>query len=159
MWLQESAAGVVILLGEDGMLARQPASTADLARFVRETLGCGCPDDVLARIEVKEAPGLAHVAEVRGVLEVGGRLLVWILCPADTGGFRARLPSIVEAGRTERDARRFNRLRLVVSTPAGRHGWDAELATIAAKTGDDRVHVHLLEASLVPNLWGTGPAS
>ena len=66
-----------------GMTGRRPdaaaasETAAELVRFVRATLGCGCPDDVLARIAIDVSEG------GEPGLDVGGRLLVRVLSGDD----------------------------------------------------------------------------
>ncbi len=120
-------------------------ASAGLIRFVRETLGCGCPDEVLAEIalDVSETgePGL----------DVGGRLLVRVLPAGDVGRLIDDFPDTVERLVGERDRRGFRRLRLVVcaAQPAilG-EVLDGILDRIVA--ADQSVNLHVLEYDQLP---------
>jgi len=107
-------------------------------RFVRDRLGCGCPVEVLARMEIDTLPGLTR-------LRVGGRLLVHIrACPAPDR-LPHRLAGWLADGVAQRDAQGFNRFRLVLVTddePAVRRIAEALSATLG---DDDRRHLHLVK--------------
>jgi cytosine/adenosine deaminase-related metal-dependent hydrolase len=123
-----------------------PTEKADeLIRFVRETLGCGCPDEVVARITVE----ISENGE-RG-LDVGGRLLVRVLPTDDVERVVETFPETVERLRRERDRRGFNRLRLVLAPPGSElvgERLTAALDGLAA--ADGRVHLHIAEAGDLP---------
>jgi hypothetical protein len=121
-------------------------TTAELSRFVRETLGCGCPAEVLSRIAVEDLDSGG-----RG-LDVGGRLLVRLL-PSESvdhliDGFPDRVLRLCD----ERDRRGFNRLRMVVicDHPEEVHEALSEMLAIIAPS-DDRVHVHALPPGSIPS--------
>jgi len=120
-----------------------------LARFVRDVLGCGCPEEVLRSITVDRGrlvPGL-DVELAR--LDVGGRLLVYVVpaaaSPPLPSAVAAVVVAAVEAGASERDRRAFNRFRLVLATanPAEIEE-SARDAFAACKIVDERVHLHVV---------------
>jgi hypothetical protein len=121
------------------------ATASALERFVREVLGCGCPDEVVARTALDRSergePGL----------DVGGRLLVRVLAGGDLDRLLADLPATVRRLMDERDRRGFNRLRIVVAhdradVVAGALG----RLLAAAGPDDDRLHLHLLPPADLP---------
>jgi hypothetical protein len=117
----------------------------ELVRFVRDTLGCGCPDEVVSRTVVEVATD-----GVRG-LDVGGRLLVRVLPAADRDRLITDFPESVERWLSERDRRGFRRLRLVAvdDEPAAvAEVLEAMLAAIVAD--DDRVAVHVVSSEVLP---------
>jgi hypothetical protein len=118
------------------------------ARFVREGLGCRCPEEVFQRLEA------ARDVEIGGVaaawrLDVGGRLLVYVL--------ESRSPAAIErvarAARTERDRCGYHRVRVAVLgddpdrlAPLLEPAWQRVL-------GDDpRAHLHVLPTAAVMSL-------
>ena len=125
-------------------MARPPAP--ELVRFVRETLGCGCPEEVVAGTVIDRSgagePGL----------DVGGRLLVRVLVGDDLGGLVRTLPDAVLRLRDERDRRGFNRLRVVVvHDRLGEVAAALDRVLAAVGPGDDRLHVHLLAPGGLPS--------
>ena len=123
-----------------------PMDAADeLIRFVRETLGCGCPDEVLAGIVVDRS---RHGEDG---LDVGGRLLVRVLTEENTDRLIEVFPDTVERLRDERDRRGFRRVRLVVTRPRPevlREVLEAMLHVIVA--ADERVYVHVIADGELP---------
>ena len=121
---------------------------AAIETFVRDTLGCSCPDEVFRDISVMAPDTLVAGADT--VYAIGGRLLVAIVIPADWHAVQSRLAQMVEQGKHHRDAHGFNRFRLVVATD------DAEAATglrscfAALPVIDDRTHLHVIEPEKVP---------
>jgi hypothetical protein len=119
-----------------------------LAGFVRDVLGCGCPEEVLRSITVDRGrfvPGLdLEVAR----LDVGGRLLVYVLPASPSPPLGELVAVAVAAGTSERDQRHFNRFRLVIAIddPA-----DLEETARSAFAGchrpDDRVHLHVVSSA------------
>jgi len=134
----------------DAGAAERREETGELIRFVRETLGCGCPDEVVARTRVDSSdhgePGL----------DVGGRLLVRVLPTNDLERLVEAFPETVARLRAERDRRGFNRLRLVLAPPGSEVAVERLGAIIdGLAAADDRVHLHAagtgdLPAVLVP---------
>jgi hypothetical protein len=118
-----------------------------MVRFVRGTLGCGCPDEVFESIEYGACPG-GHGARR---LLVGRRLLVYALQRNEASGLAAAVRRLAAAGLAERDSRGFNRFRLAVATeapPAARA--EATAAFAAATAGDERAHLHWLAPADLP---------
>ena len=126
-----------------------------LAHFVRNILGCGCPEELLRAIRVgrgRLVPGL-DVEVTR--LDVGGRLLVWVVPAPAPRKLRSAVAAAVEAGIAERDGQSFNRFRLVLACadstevePAARAAFDA------CEQVDDRVHLHVVAVEDCPGSVG-----
>jgi len=123
---------------------------ATAARFVRETLGCGCGEEVFRQLETSRDLRVADVP-VAWRIDVGQRLLVYVLEVSDASDLEPRLGTLVRVGRAERDAGGFNRLRLVVSTedPAGISD-QAQRIVERSGAADERVHLHVLPRAAVP---------
>ena len=119
-----------------------------LAGFVRDVLGCGCPEEVLRSITVdRSRPILGLDVEVAR-LDVGGRLLVYVVPAPASRKLRSVVAAAVEAGISERDRRSFNRFRLVLACadpaevePAARAAFDA------CPRPDERVHLHVVSSA------------
>lgn len=132
-------------------------ATPELERFIRQTLGCGCPDAVFESVRIRRAPLLEGDAAQAWWIEVGGRLLIAV-CDADPV-LAARLAGLFDAARAHRDAHGFNRFRLVVASEAAsdRATLEQAFATFAAL--DDRQHLHLVSPTELPPLTVTENAS
>ncbi|EXJ13972.1 hypothetical protein [Imhoffiella purpurea] len=123
----------------------------ELTAFIRRTLGCGCPPEVFEHI----ADGPTHVSRAAGVrrrIDVGGRLLIYLVEPSDAAQALSSLHGWIAAGKTERDAAAMNRLRLVVAlnAPDPEEVERLEGAFAEAARGDERLHLHILDPGACP---------
>jgi len=122
---------------------------------VRDVLGCACPDEVLRSIAVERGrliPGLdAEVTQ----LDVGGRLLVYVVAAAASQPLPTVISAAVDAGVSERDRRGFNRFRLVLAadSPAALER-PARDALAACERRDERVHLHVVSVEDCPGSVG-----
>jgi hypothetical protein len=113
----------------------------EVKRFVQETLGCSCPEEVFDRISVDTGAG-----EVSHRIRIGGRLLVYILDASRTVDVSRAIASALREGVRERDRDHFNRLRLVVISPGpDRIAETAQTAFSGSPVRDDKTHLHVLE--------------
>jgi hypothetical protein len=110
--------------------------------FVRSKLGCDCDEEVFKHI-VNEKDALAGGVKLRNKLDIGGRLLVYVVEP-DKGAFGKNITALLKAGKDERDARGFNRFRLVLVSE------DKDLKKVASDAYknfhglDEKVHLHVI---------------
>jgi hypothetical protein len=117
-----------------------------LRHFIQEVLGCGCPEEVFRRIEIRE---LSRDGVPLTRIEVGGRLLVEVFDTDNAPQAAERLPGWVAAAVAERDARGFNRARLVIATARQDQMQAPAQAVFAAIPGrDDHTHLHVVDRSL-----------
>lgn len=116
-----------------------------LTHFVRVTLGCGCPDEIVAQTVVEAVEG-----QGRG-LDVGGRLLVRLIPSDDLEALVDEFPDTVRRLRDERDRRGFQRLRMVIVHREAEIVGDvlSRMLQVLA-VGDDRVHIHVVADSEIP---------
>lgn len=122
----------------------------NVAGFVRGTLGCGCPAEVLESIQVV-GPAADELPSVR--LQVGGRLLILLAGARECTARPDRIEALAAQGRAERDAGGYNRFRLVLVTtrsPDEKAQATAEARFLAGSVGDDRSHLHWVDRQDVP---------
>jgi hypothetical protein len=121
-----------------------------IERFVRGTLGCGCPDEVFHSISIDRLPALAARPPVLQLL-VGSRLLIHIVALPEGSGTSGWLEQLAAQGRATRDRYGYNRFRLVVAMPAAAPLRADLEARFARTTGrDERVHLHLIGPDQLP---------
>lgn len=128
-----------------------PDEAPALVSFVRATLGCGCPEEVLRDLRIRLHPGGFRGLPVDGVLEVGGRLLVVVCTPEAWREVAQVLPTLLATGQRIRDGAGFNRLRIVVPvarTEAVASSLGTRFSRLAA--ADERSFLHVVERSRVP---------
>jgi hypothetical protein len=130
----------------------ESADPERLRSFIRSTLGCGCPDEILRWIDCTHTEiGEERVTRISRI-DVGGQLLVYILDAAMNPRWAiSALPAIVAAGLVERDGLGFNRLRIVVAAddPVELQP-DAERSFADCAPMDDKLHLHVVAAGDLP---------
>ena len=117
-------------------------------RFVQETLGCGCPQEVFRYIQCQKGVERGGVKlDLR--FNIGNRLLIYVCSSPELD----TLPGLVRAGIEERDRTGLNRFRLVLVpgelTDAGGQEADrlrneAQPLFEAQAAGEDRAHLHVI---------------
>ena len=128
------------------------ADDSSIRHFIQEVLGCGCPEEVFRRIELRET-SRDGVAATR--IEVGGRLLVQVFDTDDAGLVRDRLADWVAEGLRERDRAGLNRLRIVIATSTLSQMEPVARRAFAEIPGcDDRTHLHVVDRCCCG--WHTG---
>ena len=120
--------------------------------FVKNTLGCGCPEKVFEKIDVSKLLTVEHGKEITRIV-VGETLLIYIIRPEPSGDFVDSVESIGLIGKTDRDTNNYNRFRLVVSGIED----DAQQAKVSERFSksfntDDKMHIHFVNQELVKGL-------
>lgn len=134
----------------DTAILTSPADSQAIERFVRGTLGCGCPDEVFNSIAIERARRPGTCGQYVRLL-VGNRLLIYVVEAQDPGQARASISVLAPHGIDERDRLGLNRFRLVVAADYPAQPLAAEPAGSAGATDlDDRAHLHLVASDLVP---------
>jgi hypothetical protein len=125
-----------------------------IKEFVRETLGCQCPDSVFDIIEYTNNKLLDGNSLIGDTVNVGNRLLIYIIHTNEPSQILDNLTDLVRSGIAERDSKGFNRFRLVVATD------DIEMMKVNIESEfvkldeiDDRVHLHIIEKSSFNGLF------
>jgi hypothetical protein len=133
-----------------GTKSPMPADRREIESFVRGVLGCGCPDEVFdSLVLAPPCPDRGAPGPLR--LLVGGRLLIYVVDAPDTEGLEADIAALSARGRAERDEAGYHRFRLVALTEPGSFAATlAEAAFRASVAGDQRAHLHCVEAASVP---------
>ena len=113
----------------------------EIKRFVQETLGCSCPEEVFEKIDCQE--GRAGTAERK--VSIGDRLLIYIIAADNEPDIQGVINSALERGVVERDKKGFNRFRLVLvaSRPDELRGL-AEQAFAGSGYTDSKTHIHVV---------------
>ncbi len=88
---------------------------AEIKRFVRNTLGCGCPEEVFQAIDCRYNVRLATGIVLDAMLVIADRLLIYVVEADAEGLSQSEFTALVAAGKEDRDARQLNRFRLVVA--------------------------------------------
>ena len=140
----------------------RPEEEQELVSFVREGLGCGCPDEVFSFIQIKKKPDVFHGLPIDYLVTIGDRLLVGIcLSESLDSGMSEDIKKSLAAGKQLRDSAGFNRFRLVVTSEEADSIAPAIREQFNGLTGlDDRVHLHVIVPSVIPEflakMWSRG---
>ena len=113
-------------------------------RFVQETLGCSCPEEVFNKIDYqKESDGISGRK-----VNVGDRLLIYIITMDGKSNTQGVINSALERGVEERDNKGLNRFRLVlVASHPDVLRSSAELAFESSGYTDEKTHLHVVNES------------
>jgi len=113
----------------------------ELKKFIQHTLGCGCPEDVFKKIDYEK-----NQSDVwDGRINVGDRLLVYIVNVDSEDDVSKTIIQAMESGVTERNDKNFNRFRLVlVASNRERISSSAQKTFCASNLFDEKTHLHLL---------------
>jgi hypothetical protein len=129
-------------------------STDTIKRFVRDELGCTCPESVFETIVMDRSPEWFSGLPADYLLTIGKRLLVLVV-RADIGAETdASIEALLLRGRALRERGGFNRFRLVVEMPvsdASRR--DLAPGSRALLAQDERLHLHYVRAGGLPRLF------
>ena len=115
----------------------------EIKRFVQETLGCSCPEEVFEKIEYAENSNAPWERRI----EVGNRLLIYIVDADAVGDTACRIDAVLQIGVAERNSKGLNRFRLVLVSSSR----DADSRTTSEAVFhrsphyDDRTHLHIVE--------------
>ncbi len=113
----------------------------EIKRFVQESLGCSCPEDVFNKIDYQKASDGTLGSKVN----VGGRLLIYIITVDGKSGIPQVINTALEQGVEERDKNGFNRFRLVLvaSRPDDLRS-TAEQVFDGSGYADEKAHLHVV---------------
>ena len=124
-----------------------------VTRFVREVIGCNCPDEVFRQIEVQRGSSAVKACSADCELRIGGRLLI-VVTSEPVSRLSPHLAEIITEGKRARDESRFNRFRLVVQTEnPDRESEPLFQAFESLSPKDGRTHLHVLSKGEVPNFF------
>ena len=130
----------------------KPEDVQSLKSFVREELGCGCPDEVFREIRIEQNRHGFQGLPIDCLVTIGGRLLIGVcLWERLHNGMVPEIKKILAAGKQLRDSAGFNSFRLVVVSEEPDRMVDTILEQLPALKGlDDRVHWHVVGPSSIP---------
>jgi hypothetical protein len=127
----------------------------ELERFIRDTLGCGCPDEVFRSVTVGRSLLDTDGDYQSWWIEVGGRLLIAVTEDDDPATLADRLGAIYASAARRRDTAGYNRFRLVVVNAPGVDSSPLEKAFAPIGAEDDRLHLHVVAPTDLPPLTVT----
>ena len=119
--------------------------------FVRNTLGCGCPDEVFEKIEYENLSDTGQLSNVFRI-NIGDTLLVYIVRITVEDDCELIVRQLLIKGKDDRDHHGFNRFRLVLAGNEGMKkmaGLQKLFESLA--NGDKKLHLHFVKPDLLKN--------
>jgi hypothetical protein len=136
------------------MANERRANVPVVTQFVRQVIGCDCPDEVFQRVEVRSGSTAVKCCPADYELRIGGRLLVVVTSEPVEALSGARLARVILEGKRARDRGKFNRFRLVVQARNAVQDRDTLLRSFEDVPGkDEKTHVHVVARSEVPDFF------
>jgi hypothetical protein len=121
------------------------ADNACIIRFVKETLGCQCPDNVFKHIEFLRQP---EARRLDAKIIIGGRLLIYVVEINSDSSPDAVLEKLFHEGKKEREASGLNRFRLVIAVDDPKSIERNITSKFESLRGsDDKIHLHVIAKS------------
>jgi len=121
----------------------------NIIAFVKRTLGCNCPEEVFSTLNCQSdisCNGL--VLDLK--INVGNRLLIYVITVNDPDSLVRILPVLVTAGKRERDGAGFNRVRLVLAADDISTIEKEAVKIFSSLNKDEKVHLHTLPGKSIP---------
>lgn len=113
----------------------------EIKRFVQETLGCSCPEEVFNKIDYQKGCDAISGSKVN----VGDRLLIYIITMDGKSDTQEVINSALARGVEERDKKRLNRFRLVlVASNPDELRSPAEQAFENSGYKNEKTHLHVV---------------
>jgi len=117
---------------------------AEIKRFVRNTLGCGCPEEVFQAIDCRYNVRLATGIVLDAMLVIADRLLIYVVEAGAEGFSQSEFTALVAAGKEDRDARKLNRFRLVVAADRALDARTVQALFQELACRDEKIHLHII---------------
>jgi len=117
----------------------------DIKKFVINELGCNCPSEVFNIIERQKDIQLDQNINLNYKINIGNRLLIYIMEINDEEFLRQNLLKIVAHGIDERNKNNFNRFRLVIiSNDIDEMNKSGQRLLNTILKMDQKVHLHIV---------------
>jgi len=128
------------------------AENLSIKKFVRQVLGCTCPDKVFEQIEDRQT--ISSASPHTRSITIGGRLLIYIWEVNEIDRFKKNFLAMLAAGWKERDEQGLNRFRAVLAVNEMTQGIAAEADLHFSRFAgrDERMHLHVIPGSVLHNL-------
>jgi len=121
-----------------------------ITEFVRNTLGCNCPEEVFKYIDCRTVVNIDENIELAYEINIGNRLLIFAARIDEVDSLRSAIPKLVRAGIKKRDENKFNRFRLVLLTAPVIDIAEQASEIFSSLAADDKVHLHVINKDDFP---------
>ena len=122
----------------------------EIKEFVRNTLGCSCPDEVFKYIDCKSAVKINETIVLDYEINIGNRLLIFTVGMDQVEALEVFIAKLVKAGMKKRDDNKFNRFRLVLHTKRVNDTLEQAKVIFDNLIIDEKVHLHVIDKDNFP---------
>jgi len=126
-------------------------TNANIKTFVQDILGCGCPEEVFQFIDCKHDVWLSSEITLKSKIIIGDRLLIYVVEAGSDAFIQRNLAELIAAGKSERDARALNRMRLVIVAANALNQQAAQSRFRKYQGMDKKIHLHIINKE--QSLW------
>jgi hypothetical protein len=123
-------------------------SKEEIRLFVRETLGCTCPEEVFQHVDCRAGENTLLDYEI----DVGNRLLIFVASIDRETPLKSLIQQLVWDGINKRNVEDFNRFRLVLLAEKPTDFAEEASAIFQSLGADDKVHLHVASKDDFPAL-------
>jgi len=121
-----------------------------ITEFVRNTLGCNCPEEVFQYIVCRSIENIDENIVFAYEINIGNRLLIFAAAIDEIDSLRSVISKLVRAGIKKRDEKNFNRFRLVLLTTGEIDIPEHASAIFNSLTTDEKAHLHVINKDDFP---------
>jgi hypothetical protein len=121
-----------------------------IKEFVRNTLGCNCPEEVFQHIDCRTVVNIDENIVPAYEINIGNRLLIFAAGIDEVDSLRSVLSKLVRAGIKKRDEKKFNRFRFVLLTARVNDVAEQASGIFSALVTDEKVHLHVINKDDFP---------
>ncbi|MBN2314171.1 MAG: hypothetical protein JXM79_09595 [Sedimentisphaerales bacterium] len=116
----------------------------NIKSFIRDTLGCNCPEEVFQHIESTENVLIQENLRMTHRIDVGGRLLIYIYNVERSTEIVEDMIKLILHGQKVKKADGYNRFRLVLVSD-DKEGIDRKTTqTFDELQKDENIHLHII---------------
>jgi hypothetical protein len=114
-----------------------------IRKFVRNTLGCKCPDNVFAQIDDKQVT--SKTSPHTRSITIGGKLLLYVWEVNNPDQLQEGIPAILATGKKARNELGLNRFRaILVTEDPSIIKTHAHLCFSKFSDLDEKMHLHVI---------------
>ncbi|MCP4609500.1 MAG: hypothetical protein GY845_12370 [Planctomycetes bacterium] len=121
-----------------------------ITEFVRNTLGCNCPEEVFQYIDCRSIENIDEYIEPVYEINIGNKLLIFAAGIDEVDSLESAIPKLVRTGINKRNEKKFNRFRLVLLTAPEIDIAAQASGIFSSLAADDKVHLHVINKDDFP---------
>ncbi len=121
-----------------------------ITEFVRNTLGCNCPEEVFQYIDCRTVVNVGEYMVPAYEINIGNRLLIFAAVIDEVDSLGYAISKLVQAGIKKRDEKKFNRFRLVLLSAPDIDIAEQAFGIFSSLAVDDKVHLHVINKDDFP---------